>query len=260
MRSNNKHIVFFDLETTGLNKEIDRIIQIGMVKVDYNGKYINRIERKFNPCGVKSTQEALEKHHISDESLVFEPTFEECADMILEFLEGCDIGGHNCIKFDVPFLLAEFERCGRTFTIEKRRIIDTRRLYLHYHEKHLEDMYREYCPDGETYVAHDALCDTNMTVCLFNAMCKEHNTTIEEIDEVCGNDTRIDIDGFFVLNKDFKVCMGKGKNVGMLVEEVDPSYFEWMIEKADHISMETKNLAARVLKYIEKVRPKSPLV
>ena len=44
MRSNNKHIVFFDLETTGLNKEIDRIIQIGMVKVDYNGKYINRIE------------------------------------------------------------------------------------------------------------------------------------------------------------------------------------------------------------------------
>lgn len=46
----------------------------------------------------------------------------------------------------------------------------------------------------------------------------------------------------------------------MLVEEVDPSYFEWMIEKADHISMETKNLAARVLKYIEKVRPKSPLV
>lgn len=210
MRSNNKHIVFFYLETTGLNKEIDRIIQIGMVKVDYNGKYINRIERRFNPCGVKSTPEALEKHHISDESLVFEPTFEECADMILEFLEGCDIGGHDCIKFDVPFLLAEFERCGRTFTIEKRRIIDTRRLYLHYHEKHLEDMYREYCPDGETYVAHDALCDTNMTVCLFNAMCKEHNTTIEEIDEVCGNDTRIDIDGFFVLNKDFKVCMGKG--------------------------------------------------
>ena len=220
MKSRNKYIVFFDLETTGLEKDKDRIVQIGMRKVDYEGNAVSTFDMKFNPCGVKSTPEALEN----------------------------DLGGHNIIKFDIPFLMAEFERCGKSFTIEKRRIIDTRLLYLNFNTKVLLDMYREYCGEPACN-PHDAMCDTFMCYGLYEALVEKHNITMDDIDEICGNNTRIDIEGFFVLNENMKVCMGKGKYKGKPVEEVDPSYFDWMCNNAG-FTEETRDLAARCRKYI----------
>lgn len=248
MKSRNKYIVFFDLETTGLEKDKDRIVQIGMRKVDYEGNSISTFDMKFNPCGVKSTPEALEKHGLTDEFLKTQPKFSDYADHILRYMDGCDLGGHNIIKFDIPFLMAEFERCGKSFTIEKRRIIDTRLLYLNFNTKVLLDMYREYCGEPACN-PHDAMCDTFMCYGLYEALVEKHNITMDDIDEICGNNTRIDIEGFFVLNENMKVCMGKGKYKGKPVEEVDPSYFDWMCNNAG-FTEETRDLAARCRKYI----------
>lgn len=248
MKSNNKHIVFFDLETTGLDKEKDRIVQIGMRKMDYEGNAISTFDMKFNPCGVQSTPEALEKHGLTDEFLKTQPTFAEYADHIIRYMDGCDLGGHNCIKFDIPFLMMEFERCGKLFTIEKRRIIDTRLLYMQFNAKVLLDMYREYCGEPACN-PHDAMCDTFMCCGLYDALVEKHGITMDDIDDICGNNTRIDIDGFFVLNEEGKVCMGKGKYKNLPIEKVDPSYFDWMFNNKG-IPEETRNLAARCYKYI----------
>lgn len=250
MTSNNKNIVWLDIETTGLNPQKDRIIQIGMIKTDYDFNVIDAIEQKFNPQGVKSSEEALAKHKITDDELIYYPLFSEAADQILEFIKDCDLGGHNHIKFDIPFIMAEMTRCGRLFSIEKRRLIDTKLLYKHFNYKHLEDIYREYCPNDELECnAHDAICDTQMCMEVYKAMVQKHNPSKEEIDKVNGNLTRIDVAGFFVFNENMDVCMGKGKYYGMKFEDVDPLYFNWMI--CQDLPAETINLARRCLNFLQ---------
>ena len=251
MTSNNKYIVWFDLETTGLDFKRDRIVQIGMIKTDLDGNIVGAVEQLVNPGGVKSTEEALRKHGITDEELVKYPEFPAIAGKVVEYLEGCDLGGHNCARFDIPFLMAEIERSGLDFTIERRRIIDTAIMDKHYNKRKLEDVYKDYCPDGTVFkMAHNALYDTKMCIDIYTAMVDRYKPTREEIDEINCNKSRIDAAGFFVFNSDMQVCMGRGKYMGKRVEEVDPTYFQWMM-KSD-FPKETVNLANRCLGYVLK--------
>ena len=255
MKTNNKYIVFLDLETTGLDKNTDRIIQIGMIKTDTDGNAVEAVESKINPQGVKSSPEAFSKHQISDAELLNCPTFEMVADKIIAFCDGCDIAGHNVIKFDIPFLMCEFKRCGKTFTIEKRAIFDTKVMYQHYNMMHLKDIHKQYCPNSVLDCnAHDAICDTKMTMEIFFSMKEKHNPTKDDLDKINGNDTRIDMDGFFIHNENNEVLVGKGKYKGMKIEDVDPSYFQWLAN--GDVLPETKTLAARCYNYIMKLQGK----
>lgn len=231
MTTNNKYIAWVDIETTGLNPKNDRIIQIGMIKTDKNLNIIDAVEQKFNPQGVKSSPGALEKHHITDEELLVYPTFAEAADLILEFIKDCDLGGHNSIKFDIPFLMEEMSRAGKDFTIERRRLIDTKLLDSHFNQRHLADIYNEYCPTNLDCNAHDAVCDAQMCMEVYKAMLAKHQPTQKEIDEVNGNLVRIDIAGFFIFDENMQICMGKGKYAGKLVEKIDPGYLTWMLRQ-----------------------------
>lgn len=251
MKSKNQTIVFLDTETTGLDINLNRIIQIGMIKTD-QGEIIDTYEHKFNPEGVKSSPEALEKHGITDEELLLEPTFKERVDEILEFLKDSDLGGHNIVGYDLPLLMKEVERCGRKFSIEGRRIYDTYLMYNNYNKRTLDKMYEKYCGEiPEAIHLHSALSDTILSLDLYKAICKEHEPTVEELDEMNGNNTRVDVEGFFVLDENMKVRMGKGKYKGKLVEEVDWSYFDWM-SKQDFLS-ETKQLALRCKNYVKQL-------
>ena len=255
MTSDNEYTVWFDLETTGVDPKSDRIIQIGMIKTvrEPNGhmRIVDAREQKINPEGVKSRPEAFEKHRITDEELLMYPPFRDVADAILEFMEGCDIGGHNCVKFDIPLLMEEMSRCGREFSVEKRRIVDTRLMDMHYNPRTLESAYRQYCGDAEPGCnAHDAICDTEMCIKLYNAMIDAHTPSTEELDNINGNDVRIDMSGFFVFNENMHVCMGRGKYAGMRVEDVDPSYFTWMC--GQDFPPETVGLAKRCYEYLSR--------
>lgn len=249
MTSKNKYIVFFDTETTGVEVKQDRIIQLGMIKTDQNFNVVDAVEQKINPDGVKSRPEAFEKHHITDEELLNCPKFFEIADQILDFTKDCDLGGHNVIKFDIPFLMEEMNRCGRNFTIEKRRIIDTKVMDNQLNYRQLVDIYHQYCPTGGLDCdAHDAICDTQMCIEVYKAMIDQHHLTQQEIDEINKNNVRIDLAGFFVFDEDMQVCMGKGKYIGKKFEVVDPSYFSWMLKQ--DLPKETIDLAKRCLAYL----------
>lgn len=249
MTSNNKNIVWFDLETTGLDRNTDKIIQIGMIKTDQDGNVIDAVESKIDPCGVKSSAEAFAKHQITDAELVGCPTFADVADKIIAFTDGCDLGGHNVIKFDLPFLMSEFARCGKSFTIENRAVYDTKVMYQHYNQMHLKEIHTAYCPDSDLDCnAHDAICDTKMTLEVFVAMKKKHNIAKGELDSVNGNTTRIDIDGFFLYNSNQEIIVGKGKYKGKKIEDVDPNFFQWL-SRSD-VLPETRALAVRCYNYL----------
>jgi predicted DnaQ family exonuclease/DinG family helicase len=97
----NQTYVSLDLETTGLNPEIDDIIEIGAVKFQDN-QVTDTFHSLVNPqravpyriqvlCGIEQSQ------------LDAAPVFSGLADGLRSFIEGCPIVGHN-ISFDLSFL------------------------------------------------------------------------------------------------------------------------------------------------------------
>ena len=101
-------IVFFDLETTGVDTAKDRIVEISMVKVMPDGEEIVKT-RKINP-GIHIPEEATAIHGITDEDVKDCPTFAQIARSLEQFIAGCDFGGFNSNRFDLPMLVEEFMR------------------------------------------------------------------------------------------------------------------------------------------------------
>ena len=103
-------VVFFDLETTGVSITKDRIVEIAMKRINPDGTE-ESWKSLVNP-GIPIPQGAQDVHHISDEDVSDKDSFKYLAPEVLEFITGCDLGGYNCIRFDVPLLLEEFLRAG----------------------------------------------------------------------------------------------------------------------------------------------------
>lgn len=93
-------IVFFDLETTGVNIVKDRIVEISYLKVYPDGKEEQKAYR-INP-EMPIPAEATAVHHITDDDVKDKPTFRQFASQFAQIISGCDLGGFNSNKFDIP--------------------------------------------------------------------------------------------------------------------------------------------------------------
>lgn len=103
-----KPIVFFDLETTGIDVTKDRIVEISLLKVSPDGKEETKTMR-INP-EMPIPKQSTDIHGISDEDVKDEPTFKLVAKDVAKFIAGSDLGGYNSNKFDIPLLAEEFLR------------------------------------------------------------------------------------------------------------------------------------------------------
>jgi DNA polymerase III epsilon subunit family exonuclease len=107
-----KRMVFFDTETTGLNKDYDRIIEIAFVYRDYNTMEETRWYALINSEGKESGALAFAAHHIPDADLVDEKMFEELADPMLAFVGDNMLVAHNA-QFDMKMINASLQRAER---------------------------------------------------------------------------------------------------------------------------------------------------
>ena len=123
-----KPIVFFDLETTGVNVSTDRIVEICYIKVMPNGNELSR-NMRINP-GMPIPAEASAVHGITDEDVKDCPTFKEKAAELAKIFTGCDIAGYNSNGFDVPLLVEEFLRVGVDFDISKAKLVDVQTIFF----------------------------------------------------------------------------------------------------------------------------------
>ena len=101
-----KPLIFFDLETTGVNVTKDRIVELSYIKIYPNGKEEERTIR-LNP-EMPIPPQATAVHHITDDDVKDKPTFKTIAKGLDRVFEGSDIAGFNSNKFDVPLLSEEF--------------------------------------------------------------------------------------------------------------------------------------------------------
>ena len=107
-------LVVFDIETTGLDREKDHIVQFSAVKYDSeNPSNTETYTTYIQPEGSYNMSiTAYVKHRISPEFLKDKPKFADVAQDILDFFEGCSLLTYNGLSFDAPFLKREFKEVG----------------------------------------------------------------------------------------------------------------------------------------------------
>lgn len=155
--------IVFDTETTGLDANTDRIIEIGAVELD-NRFVTGRSFHVFvNPEGRQVHPEALAVHGISNEMLDDKPRFAEIIDDWFAFIGDASLIAHNA-NFDVGFFNAEFKRVGFP-VIEPSRVIDSLALARRRHPmgpNSLDALCKRYGIDNSRRTKHGALLDSEL--------------------------------------------------------------------------------------------------
>ncbi|MCB2195536.1 MAG: 3'-5' exonuclease [Bacteroidetes bacterium] len=227
-----KPIVFFDLETTGIDIVNDRIVEISLLKVNQDGTEETRTMRinPEMPIPIQSTA----VHGITDEDVINEPTFNIVAKDIAKFIEGCDLGGYNSNKFDIPLLAEEFLRVGVDIDLKKHRFVDVQVIFHKMEQRTLSAAYKFYC-QKTLDDAHSAEADTKATYEILKAQLDRYNDLQNDIDEISkfsSHNKNVDFAGRIVLNDKGEEVFNFGKYKGQTVESVlekDQGYFGWML-------------------------------
>ena len=158
-----------DLETTGLSAKMDKITEIGVMKVK-NGEVIDEFSELVNPQ--KHIPERVQEiTHITDDMVIDKPKIEEIFPKLLDFIKGSVIVTHNT-SFDVSFLKNIAKNLGYEFDYT---YVDTLQLARNIYpelKKHKLGKIAEHL-NIEVLVAHRALDDVDTTVKIFNEMMKE---------------------------------------------------------------------------------------
>jgi len=240
-------IVFFDLETTGIDMVNDRIVEICILKV-YPGGSTEVKTRRVNPT-IPIPAQATAIHGISNEDVKDCPTFKEVAKSLSQIMEGCDFAGYNSNKFDLPLLAEEFIRAGVDFDLKKRKFIDVQTIFHKMEQRTLAAAYKFYC-NKDLENAHSAEADTVATYEVLKAQLDRYpelKNDVDSLSEFSAKTRNVDFAGRIVLNdKDVEV-FNFGKHRGKPVVEVlkaEPGYYAWMMN--GDFPLYTKNVLTRI--------------
>ena len=257
-----KPMAFFDLETTGTNFQNDRIVEISVIKLFPDGE--REVKTRLVNPEMHIPEESSAIHGIRDEDVKDAPTFKNISKNLYIYLEGCDLGGYNIAKFDVPVLVKEFSRSGLNFSLEGRRIVDAYSLFCKMEPRTLKAAYKYFCgKDLEN--AHSSQADTLATLDLFEAQVKRYSALpkellpegleafpadLDSLHELCNQrpPDSIDPDGRFRW-KEGEAVVGFGRNSGVLLRVIaieNPEFLRWIM-KAD-FSEAVKKIASDALK------------
>ena len=225
-------LVFFDLETTGIDIAKDRIVEISMVKVMPNGEEIVKT-RRINP-GMPIPPEATAIHGITDEGVKDCPKFKEIAKSLAAQIEGCDLAGFNSNRFDIPMLAEEFLRAGVDVDLNRRKFIDVQTIFHKMEQRNLTAAYKFYC-NKDLANAHSAEADTMATYEVLKAQLDRYpelENDVNFLSKYSSFTNNVDFAGRMVYNEKGQEVINFGKYKGRLVEEVlksDPSYYAWIM-------------------------------
>ena len=236
------NIVIFDIETTGLDKSKDSIIQFAAIKYDLeNNKLIDDLNLYIQPEGsFEISVAAYFKHHISAKFLLDKPFFKDVADQIINFIGDCDIITFNGNGFDIPFLKNELNRVGKDIDFLNRKCWDAFLEEKRRNGNNLESTYKRYkgkTPEEAGLTMHDALSDVKCTLSVWIA---QNRIQKYDPEKMFGEDNFISMN---IFDGKEQPCFnnGKYKNVSLeLVKKFDKHYLEWCISDKSNFQDSTK--------------------
>lgn len=238
-------LLFFDIESTGLNISADGIVELSFVKIFPGGEqriktwrirpwdYEHRCQRKMNP-------EASKVNGITDDMLNGLPTFYELADEIADWLKDCDLAGFNSSKFDLPMLAEEFERvklAGKDLHVNLHEplMVDVQNIFHMMEPRNLKAAYRFYCGE-ELNNAHTAEADTVATYEVLKSQLDRYPELKNDVRFLSGFSClkkNVDFSGYLIYDKDGEAVVNFGKHKGKRLHDVyrtEPSYFSWVLQ------------------------------
>lgn len=227
-------LVFFDIESTGLNIATDRIVELCLIKVHPDGSEEAHTMR-FNP-EIPISPEASEVTGIYDADVADCPTFKEKAASIAKLLENSDLAGFNSNAFDIPLLVEEFIRVGVDFDVQKCKFVDVQNIYHKLERRTLSAAYKFYC-NKDLIDAHSALADTRATYEVLQAQLDMYPEDLQNdvtfLADFSRRNRNVDLAGRVVYNDQGQEVINFGKYRGQVVAEVfkrDPGYFSWVMQ------------------------------
>ena len=247
-------LLFFDIESTGLNIASDSIIELCFVKILPDGEqrvktwrvkpwdYERGCQRPINPS-------AQAVHGISAEDLADCPTFFQIAEEVIEWLSGSDLAGFNSAKFDLPMLAEEIERVRKFKGVEmdinlhEKKMVDVQTIFHKMEPRNLKAAYRFYCGQ-ELENAHAAEADTLATYEVLKGQLDRYPDLKNDTTFLANFSTlqkNVDYAGRLVFGENNEPVISFGKHKGRTAREVymtEPSYFSW-IENGD-FTLDTK--------------------
>lgn len=253
-------LLFFDIESTGLNITNDSIIELSFVKVFPDGKeevktwkikpwdYEKQCQRPIDPSASKV-------NGITDDMLVDCPTFYEVADEVADWLKDSDLAGFNSTKFDLPMLAEEFERAelaGKKLNVDLHspKMVDVQNIYHTMEPRNLKAAYRFYCGGEDFDNAHTAEADTLATYAVLKGQLDKYGDALKnDVNALSsfGNKKSIDFAGYLIQGDDGDAVINFGKFKGKKARDVyntERSYFSWIQNGA--FMLDTKKQFARL--------------
>ena len=244
-------LLFFDIESTGLNIPEDSIVELSFVKVFPGGEervktwrikpwdYLRNRQRPMNP-------DASKVNGITDDMLTGCPTFFELAEEVASWVADSDLAGFNSAKFDLPMLAEEFERvklAGKDLHVDLHSplMVDVQNIFHTMEPRNLRAAYRFYCGGEDFENAHSAEADTLATYEVLKAQLDRYQEPDKYREQVLKNDVNalaafvgkkyVDFSGHLILDDKGEVLINFGKHKGKTARQVynsDPSYFSWI--------------------------------
>lgn len=247
-----KPLVFFDLETTGVNVGSDHIVEICLFKVNPDQSTqqllhrIRPVDADGNTLHIPEYTTAI--HGISDADVADKPTFGQLADEIAAFIGDSDLAGYNSNKFDVPLLVEEFLRTGHPFDLKCRHLIDVQNIFHKMEQRTLKAAYHFYCGKNLDQ-AHTADADTMATYEVLLAQLDRYRDTeytapdgstskpivndMAQLSQFTTNSQWADLVGHIAYDKQHNEIFNFGKHKGKTLESVfdkEPAYYDWMMK------------------------------
>ena len=255
-------LLFFDIESTGLNIGTDCICELSFVKALPGGE--TRIKTwRFKPWDYVAGRQypiapqASAVNGLKDEDLADCPRFCDQVDEVVSWLADADLAGFNSAKFDLPMLAEEIERV-RVFMhknididLHSKLMIDVQNIHHYMEPRNLKAAYRFYCGGEDFENAHTAEADTVATMEVLKGQLDMYPDKLKNdvsfLASVAGRPRTVDYAGRLYLNDAGEAVISFGKHKGRTAREVwltEPSYFAW-IDGGD-FTLDTKRQFARL--------------
>ena len=253
-------LLFFDIESTGLNIATDGIIELSFVKALPGVAQPQVRTWRIKPWDyARRTQIPIQPsasavNGIKDEDLVDCPKFIDILPEVAQWLEGSDLAGFNSAKFDLPLLAEEIERvreycqerafrpesrekaeemlrCIEGIDLHGKKMVDVQNIYHYMEPRNLRAAYRFYCGGKDFENAHSAEADTLATYEVLKAQLDRYSEPTDYREEVLKNDVNalskigarsqaVDYAGRLVYNDQGEAVISFGKHKGKTAREV----------------------------------------
>jgi DNA polymerase III subunit epsilon len=228
-----KPLAVIDIEATGSNPSVDRIVEIAIIKLMPDGN--RTVKRKLVNPGIPIPQNIIDIHGITNEMVKDAPTFKQAAQEIKQFMDGCDLACYNAYRLDLPILIEEFIRVNVDFEMKGRKVIDVQKIYHQMEQRTLSAAYKFYC-NKNLEGAHGAETDATATAEILSAQLERYpqlGNTLDTVLKTIGEDQIIDYARRFAYNDKGQEVFNFGKHKGRTIAEVlkaEPQYYDWMMK------------------------------